>query len=314
LDEEGRIGFYHGIDCRCGFCLRHEEEKETRTNTRFEKTCPECGQAFKTKFQYQKYCNVICRWRRNSRAFVNQHRTEVNDRNRRHYQLASRTPRGRNMIFAFHCLLETQKERVCEGCGTHFRITGVHLNQKYCTVRCRKISQDRKRTGRNVMPQPDRKQKQGICALCGEKFVGFAIQKFCSYSCASKWSSFVRRAVHLGKSHASLRVLQSIMERDKRCVYCGAETNLTLDHVVPLKKGGSIGSDNLVLSCLSCNSSKGTKDVIEWCKIRGIQVPQIVMSLIRKSTTDAGSNEPRHLVACLRRILSSMKHSEWFRK
>ncbi len=49
-----------------------------------------------------------------------------------------------------------------------------------------------------------------------------------------------------------------------RCVYCGAKTKLTLDHVVPLSRGGIHALENLVGACFSCNSSKGNKLTEEW--------------------------------------------------
>lgn len=44
-----------------------------------------------------------------------------------------------------------------------------------------------------------------------------------------------------------------------KCVYCSAADDLTLDHVVPLSRGGSNTAENLVTACRSCNSSKGAK-------------------------------------------------------
>lgn len=51
---------------------------------------------------------------------------------------------------------------------------------------------------------------------------------------------------------------------DYRCVYCGSAENLTLDHIVPVAKGGAHIEDNLVTACLHCNISKGMKTLIVW--------------------------------------------------
>ena len=40
---------------------------------------------------------------------------------------------------------------------------------------------------------------------------------------------------------------------------CQSEHNLTVDHIIPLAKGGTWDMDNLQLMCQSCNSSKGVK-------------------------------------------------------
>lgn len=52
----------------------------------------------------------------------------------------------------------------------------------------------------------------------------------------------------------------AILARDLRtCHYCG-ETATTVDHLVPLSKGGApYDPDNLVAACMRCNYSKKNK-------------------------------------------------------
>lgn len=66
---------------------------------------------------------------------------------------------------------------------------------------------------------------------------------------------------------------KNIFERDDyTCQYCGLkppskraalkwmeENSLNLDHVVPRSKGGKTTWDNIVTSCLKCNSKKGNR-------------------------------------------------------
>lgn len=58
------------------------------------------------------------------------------------------------------------------------------------------------------------------------------------------------------------------------CVYCGATHNLSIDHIVPLSKGGTHTTDNLALACLSCNYSKNNTSLIYWMatKVKLIEV------------------------------------------
>ena len=49
------------------------------------------------------------------------------------------------------------------------------------------------------------------------------------------------------------------------CVYCGAPAT-TVDHVVPLSRGGGNGRENLAAACLDCNLSKSSMLVEEWRK------------------------------------------------
>lgn len=51
---------------------------------------------------------------------------------------------------------------------------------------------------------------------------------------------------------------------DGHCAYCDKEAKLTLDHVVPLSKGGKHSAGNVVPACKHCNSSKGNTTLEEW--------------------------------------------------
>jgi 5-methylcytosine-specific restriction endonuclease McrA len=46
---------------------------------------------------------------------------------------------------------------------------------------------------------------------------------------------------------------------DWTCQYCGARSNLTVDHVIPRSKGGPSSWDNIVASCAPCNRRKGDR-------------------------------------------------------
>jgi len=46
----------------------------------------------------------------------------------------------------------------------------------------------------------------------------------------------------------------------KTCMYCGAkEKKMTIDHVVPISKGGKNTWENCVCCCHKCNNKKGNK-------------------------------------------------------
>jgi 5-methylcytosine-specific restriction endonuclease McrA len=53
---------------------------------------------------------------------------------------------------------------------------------------------------------------------------------------------------------------KNVMVRDDfKCVYCGTNHNLNIDHVFPQSKGGKNTFENTVTSCLSCNNRKGDR-------------------------------------------------------
>jgi len=51
------------------------------------------------------------------------------------------------------------------------------------------------------------------------------------------------------------------------CWYCGQKVefkNLTMDHVIPLARGGRSTKDNLVPCCKECNIKKKSSLPVEW--------------------------------------------------
>lgn len=54
---------------------------------------------------------------------------------------------------------------------------------------------------------------------------------------------------------------------NNQCCYCGytqKHKELTIDHVIPISKGGNDSYENQVPCCRLCNLSKGDKAVRQW--------------------------------------------------
>ena len=52
----------------------------------------------------------------------------------------------------------------------------------------------------------------------------------------------------------------NVFIRDKyKCQYCSSTEHLTVDHVIPLSKGGKTTWENCVTACKHCNMLKGSK-------------------------------------------------------
>lgn len=74
------------------------------------------------------------------------------------------------------------------------------------------------------------------------------------------------------------RKRQRLLEADPFCFYCrrklwkpspdgdGILPNkyATIDHLLPLSRGGTDAGANIVLACFNCNGSKSDKTVDEW--------------------------------------------------
>lgn len=60
------------------------------------------------------------------------------------------------------------------------------------------------------------------------------------------------------------------------CIACDAPVDLRRtvgDHIIPLAAGGPESVQNSLLLCRPCNSSKGTKDLLEWWLFKDYPVP-----------------------------------------
>lgn len=92
-------------------------------------------------------------------------------------------------------------------------------------------------------------------------------------------SFMIRSRLYKGLTSGSMKI-HSLFDDERykilngaRCVYCGSEGNLSVDHMIPRASGGSDSSDNLMCCCKKCNSSKGDRNLIEWYEVTGRFVP-----------------------------------------
>jgi len=62
------------------------------------------------------------------------------------------------------------------------------------------------------------------------------------------------------KKPISNRIRKAVFERDAyRCQQCGDWHDLTVDHIHPESKGGTLDMNNLQTLCNTCNSTKGDR-------------------------------------------------------
>lgn len=61
-----------------------------------------------------------------------------------------------------------------------------------------------------------------------------------------------------------------ILEKELRKIYnspcfmCGCEENQSLDHIIPISRGGSHSVGNIMTLCKNCNASKNARTITEW--------------------------------------------------
>jgi 5-methylcytosine-specific restriction endonuclease McrA len=91
---------------------------------------------------------------------------------------------------------------------------------------------------------------------------------------------------------------REVIERDRHCVYCGADFTVkstrrrdrpSWEHIV--NDARIVTRANIVRCCVGCNASKGTKSLAEWlrspyCATRGITL-ESVASVVRSALLSA---------------------------
>lgn len=77
-----------------------------------------------------------------------------------------------------------------------------------------------------------------------------------------------RRAkqTNAGGTHTAFDIRNIYNDQDGLCFWCDFEVGEEwhVDHLIPLSKGGSNGPENIVVSCPTCNMSKGSSDPIDF--------------------------------------------------
>ena len=74
------------------------------------------------------------------------------------------------------------------------------------------------------------------------------------------------RKLCMGEIVWSSSVREYLRERENNniCIYCRNQDKLTIEHILPRSRGGEDITDNIVMVCKHCNSSKGDKGLYEW--------------------------------------------------
>jgi len=125
------------------------------------------------------------------------------------------------------------------------------------------------------------------CFKCGMRilkrykhFKRYKKNIFCSRGCVEEYKISLNPPLRMlkkqgrvlsGDSYGKNARLNLMRKYNYRCTYCGSEENLSVDHVIPLSKGGEDYIENLVIACRKCNSSKGNKELNRWLKSKIIQ-------------------------------------------
>lgn len=78
-------------------------------------------------------------------------------------------------------------------------------------------------------------------------------------------------AVKYKRKKVHKKVREAVIKRDGlQCAYCGKNRqikNLSLDHITPVKSGGTNDPSNLVMACYKCNEKKAHMSAVEYVNL-----------------------------------------------
>lgn len=239
--------------------------------------CQRCGNTFTHKGgrgRLPKYCSPDCEPRCTTTGCT--YRVLARGLCSSHYGQWHRDKYGRK---------QTTYEHNCIHCGTNW--TSTRLRSIYCEDCCSQNQWDRQRRMpiphpnptpfslippqhpvRQPPPQPTHVWYAGRCGWCDTPFVSRQPQsRYCTPRCGKQAAKKRRRALKRGATIAEPFSDSYIYQRDDWvCQICGDKTRPdynylhplapTIDHIVPLSRGGNHTKRNTQTSHRRCNSEK----------------------------------------------------------
>lgn len=269
------------------FCSKDCGIEPRRGRTYYKKICPYCNKEFSTIYKRVVYCTSACGSRYNGLKMRRYKKCEYcgKDFYTDHYERTKYCSvecvitgkygtKEERMEKKFKEKLEKYKVKECLFCKKTF-VTNLSY-KVYCSDICAYENQkilDRKKLAENYIP------KEITCKECGISFttnVGDKRTEFCSNKCRNKYHSNLykdKRKKQLSRVFMEKVYFNKIYKRDKGiCQICGKPVKYdkrpenpvgaTIDHIIPLSKGGLHSMDNCQLAHRICNSLKS--DIINY--------------------------------------------------
>lgn len=143
----------------------------------------------------------------------------------------------------------------CSICDTP--LSGMRSNAVYCSRKCKGVASERRRVrddAARYQRERDHRRAYAVRYSLEKPSVGRASR--------ARRKAMARQA---GIFLVTARDWDRLCVRHHhRCFYCVAREPLTMDHVIPIIRGGRHSIGNLVPACVSCNSSKSRRFIMEW--------------------------------------------------
>lgn len=266
------------------YCLECKHLSHHQSLAGGMKICIVCGHEFPTKHKGHKTCSDACRKERN--RYTRQCYLDKNPDARVRYRSAARE---RDRKYAkLKAEQNPIKPKVCPNCGITFTPDIFHPHKIFHDNVCqRQYSHKKERQKRTELerlireeggklkkyPNPRNiKPVIKICEYCNEPFITTRKHQHFHPDCNRKFQTQKRNAIKNNINSVSY-TRKSIFQRDKyTCYLCGKPLNMdaqacdpdspTIDHIIPISKGGDDIPNNIKSAHYLCNIQKSNKDIL----------------------------------------------------
>lgn len=158
--------------------------------------------------------------------------------------------------------------RKCLGCGEVFTPAKRVPHQKYCSPRCRGTHWSQLNAAKRTAQQRKWRKEHPKEARMRDKEdrKRYKNTKRAAQRRYYEKNKTLYKAAYQKRQARKVGLLDTLTLDEAKeklangtCFYCGRTRGLTLDHFIPISKGGPTTRANTVIACGSCNSSKGAK-------------------------------------------------------
>ena len=263
--------------------------------------CKHCGQGFKPKQNATLYCSNACVIRENTgkqKSYVVKELRKQKDfekfltnltKKANEFKYVSGYENSESVVTlqCKQCLnslsrnaqfVRRDKKIICEHCKQQDIEQTNQLKKKQRELR-KLISVLKKR-----ITSLKRVQRQQLILSCKNCGVGFSRDKlnrrtFCSYTCSKRFANKTKQLLRQeklyknGKVDYSISLEKLIKKHNGMCVLCNEKVVLTkdyqhslypsIDHIIPISKGGTHTWDNVQLAHRGCNGLKSNDSILK---------------------------------------------------